>query len=366
MLCACTRSHSAGELRNTPSSHSDTAASGGAGRGAAMGGEPATSEPGKQGEPGAPGTKAIAQLEPIGDTVPDGGRAPSGTGRFTVTQSGVDLSFLLNGCPSTAKLQLFIQEGADCSADTLSGPHWNGAHGEGFPGVDCIGLIGQGRAAITRANDDPAPWTIGGPPESDVLGHALVAYDKDSGNALACGVIMLDESAPAAPSDAGAATDVPLLARAQIAGLCLGQSLVRDNAQQCPDPKELSACAQDHCQLDSCVATCADYVACTSKADDPCSVAFTCEIDQACSSCQGTVQMCVLTFCSAQISCAAPATPDGPCSQLRACCAMQGDMADSCLSLERTLEQLSGDPSCFGLIHDREFIAKLSMPCMFE
>jgi hypothetical protein len=368
VLCSCTRSHSAGELKDTPAMHSDSGASGGAGRGTAGSADDSSgaANPGKH-EPGAPGTKAIAKLAQVGDAAPDAGRALSGTGRFTVTESGVDLAILFNGCPSTVEFRLFIQKGTDCSAGTLAGPHWNGAHGEGIPDVPCIGVSGQGRGAISRAKDDAAPWSIGGSSESDVLGHALVAYDRDSGKPLACGVIMLDDSAPpAASSDAGAASDVSLLGRAQIAGLCLGNSLVRDNKQQCPDPKELSACAQEHCQLDSCIAMCADYLACTTKADDPCSVAFTCEIDQDCSRCQGSVQMCVFSFCAEQISCAAPSTPDGPCSQLRACCALQGDMADSCLELVKMIEKISGDPSCRGVMSDWDFVAHLPVPCMFE
>lgn len=365
LLClfACTRSHSAGELRHTPGDDAANPSDGHAGGAApaAGGHDQATTTA------GATGTKAIAMLEQVGDAVPDAGRALSGTGRFAVTDSGVDLAILFNGCPSTAELRLFIQDGTDCSTATLEGRHWNGAHGEGIPDVPCIGVSGQGRGAISRASDEDAPWTIGGSSDSDVLGHALVAYDRATGAALACGVIKLDDSAPPAPAgDGGAASDVPLKGRAQIAGLCLGASLVRDNTQNCPDPKELSDCAQEHCQLDSCVATCADYLACTTKADDPCSVAFTCEIDKDCSTCQNAVAMCALSFCSEQFSCAAPPTEGGPCSQLRACCALQGDMANSCLELVKQIESLSGDPSCRGVMSDWDFVAHLPVPCMFQ
>jgi hypothetical protein len=141
---------------------------------------------------------------------------------------------------------------------------------------------------------------------------------------------------------------------------------VRNNDQPCPDPKALSACAQEHCQLDACVAMCGDYLACTTKEADPCSVAFTCEIDEACSTCQGNVQQCVLNFCAEQIACAAPVAPDGPCSQLIACCGMQGDKAESCLETVRLVEKFSGDPSCFGLMRDWDFFSHLPVPCMFE
>jgi len=370
LLCACAREHREGLSPNVQPNRAGEAAGGKAGEGAAAEGGKAGAptkprdEP-KPGKSGVPGTKAVASIEPVGDAAQDPMNALRGTATFNVTERGVDLTILLRLCPASGMLQLFIQEGGDCSAETLSGPHWDSPRGEGIPTVTCLGVSGQGRAALTRTLEDKKPWSIGGSAESDVLMHAVGVYDAASGTPLACGVVMRDASAPAPTvQDPAAASDVPLPARAQIAGLCTG--LVRNNEQDCPDPKSLTACAQEHCQLDTCVATCADYVACTSKAEDPCSVAFTCEIDEACATCQGNVQSCVFNFCTDEIACAAPPTPDGPCSQLAACCALQGDMAQSCLDTVRLLEKLSGDPSCFGAMRDWDFFSHLPVPCMFE
>lgn len=346
LLFACARSHhDAGSTKAPPDQPSGAAG---------------TTEPTLL----APGGKATARLQPVVATAPDAGAGLTGVASFTVTTNGVDLSVVLNNCSTTTPTQLFIQAGSDCSADTLTGAHWRA--GEGIPDVQCLGVIGGGREVFSRARDDAAPWTIGGPAASDVVGHALVAYDAASGEAIACGVIALDDGTPPAPAaDAGAA-DVSVLGRAQIAGLCLSKSVVRDNTQPCLEPKALSACAQEHCQLDDCVATCADYLACTTKADDPCSVEYTCKIDPACTKCFGAVQNCALSFCTDQFACAAPPTEGGPCSQLEACCALQGDMAQSCLELVHTVEKLSGDPSCSGLMLDGQFVSHLPVPCMFE
>jgi hypothetical protein len=370
LLCACAREHS-----EALSPHVRTAgegAGGQAGEGAAAAGGKAGAaatprNPPKPGKSGVPGAKAVAALEAVGDAAQDSANAIRGTATFTVTESGVDLAILLQRCPKSGTLQLFIQDGGDCSDETLSGPHWDSPRGEGIPIVTCLGVSAQGRVALTRTPDAETSWSIGDSTKSDVLMHAVVVYDAASGTPLACGVVMNDMSArlPTA-QDSEATRDVPLLARAQIAGLCTGQSIVRNNTQDCPDPTALNACAQEHCQLDACVATCADYLACTSKAEDPCSVAFTCAIDEPCATCHGAVQMCAFSFCADQLTCAAPTTPDGPCSQLEACCGLQGDMAPSCLETVQLVEKISGDPSCFGLMRDWDFFSHLPVPCMFE
>jgi hypothetical protein len=361
LFCACAREHSEPLSPNVRAGAAGDAAAEGGKAGMTTRNEP------KPGQSGVPGTKAVASFEPVGDAAQDPANGVHGTATFNVTESGVDLSILLQRCPPSGMIQLFIQEAGDCSPRTLSGAHWDSPRGEGIPTLTCLGVSGQGRGAVTRPREHAKPWSIGGPAESDVLMHAVVVYDAASGTPIACGVVMRDATAPEPTvQDPAATSDVPLLARAQIAGVCTSQSFVRANTQACPDPKALTACAQEHCQLDACVATCADYVACTSKADNPCSVAFTCPIDEACATCQGTVQMCVFNFCTDEIACAAPPSPDGPCSQLAACCALQGDMAQSCLETVRLVEKLSGDPSCFGLMRDWDFFSHLPVPCMFE
>jgi hypothetical protein len=319
----------------------------------------------KPGKAGVPGTKAVGKFQPVGEAAKDPDAALRGAATFTVTEKGVDLAILVRQCARSGGFDVFIQEGGDCSDATLSGPHWD--RGEGIPKVSCLGVSGQGRGSFSRSSADDKRWSIGGSDAADILGHAIVAYDVSSGAPIACGVIGQDESAPAPTvPDPDILSSVPMLGRAQIAGLCFGDSIVRDNEQQCPDPKLLTACAEEHCQLDSCVAMCGDYLACTTKEEDPCSVAFTCDIDGPCAECQAAVQQCVFNFCTDQITCAAPVAPDGPCTKLEACCGLQGDMAGSCLETVRLVEKLSGDPSCYGLMHDWDFFSHLPVPCTFE
>jgi hypothetical protein len=316
--------------------------------------------PKKAGKAGVPGTKAVAKLEPV-DGAPDEVR---GNADFVVTDDGVDFSVLMRNCKGNDRAQMFVLEGSDCSAATLAGPHWGGSRGEGIPEVACLGVSGQGRVALTRSSAGDAAWSIGTAKDSDLLMHALAYYDAASGAPIACGVITLDETEPAGIPDS--VKDVPLLGRAQIAGLCFGGLVGRSNDQACPDPKELTECAAAHCQLDACVAKCSDFLACTTKEKDPCSVAFTCDIDNPCAECQGEIQSCMFTFCTDVVACAAPPTPDGACSKLVACCNLQGDMSDGCLQVVRALEKLSGDPSCMGAMHDWDFFSHLPVPCMFE
>jgi hypothetical protein len=318
----------------------------------------------KPGRSGVPGTKAVAMLEPLKaavDEFSDRGRAT-----FNVTEAGVDLTVLIRDCAPNGRAQVYIFEGSDCTSATLAGPRWDAPRGEGIPLLTCFGAGGQARLAWTRSNDDSKPWSIATGEDSDVLMHAVAVFDVATGEPMACGVIQLDESQPPPTEPTAGATEVSLLGRAQIAGLCFGGLFVRTNEHQCPDPKELTECAQVHCPLDACVARCGDYLACTTKEKDPCSVAYTCPVDDACAQCQGDVTQCVFMFCTDEIACAAPVTPDGPCSKLKACCDLQGDKADSCLEAVKVLEQLSGDPSCNGAMHDWDFFSHLPVPCMFQ
>jgi hypothetical protein len=316
----------------------------------------------KSGKAGVLGTKAVAALETVEGAPEDDVR---GKANFVVTEAGVDLSLLMRGCEPTDEAVLFLLEGSDCSEATLAGPRWDGRRGEGIPRVSCLGINGQGRLAFTRRNDEDAPWSIGTSEASDILLHALVYVDAPTGEPIACGVITLDESDPpsAIPADV---KDVPLAGRAQIAGSCFGGLVARSNDQACPNPKELTECAAAHCQLDACVAKCGNYLACTTKEEDPCSVAFTCPIDNPCAECQSEIQACMFSFCPDVVTCAAPPTPDGACSKLVACCNLQGDRAEDCIETVRELEKFSGDPSCMGAMHDFDFFSHLPVPCTFE
>jgi hypothetical protein len=303
------------------------------------------------------------------------GGAIDGEGTFTETATGVDLALHVLGCENVnfaKQLPIVIMQGGDCSAATLLGAHWDSPRGEGIPATGCVG--NGGHLSYTRANSDAKPWTVGTPDASNVIGHAFVVYDPETLQPGGCGVIGRAPDKVQAPAttsmDAGSGPSE--LARAAIAGLCLGRMFVRDNTQECPNPKELNACAATHCELDACLETCAEYTACLDQqvnaGTDICeATTVQCQITQACSECSASINQCVLGFCADQVSCAAPVTPGGPCEQLEACCNMQGDDdARSCIELVHTLEKLSGDPSCYGAERDLVVTAHLKVPCMFQ
>jgi hypothetical protein len=347
--------------------HGDEVAPGGAGKPAAVGGRSAGSagNGSPDGDDGRTGAKAVAVLKPTIAAASLGADPLTGTAMFSQTVSGVDLTIHIVGCDLGKMYPVFIQEGADCADATLLGAHWDSPRGEGVAPITCTGTSGGGRAFYTRSKRDQKPWTIGRPDVSNLLGHVLVLYDPKSLQPIACGEISRTaDVAPVAQPTGGVGPGPEI--RAQIAGLCLTRSIVRDNVQACPNPIELDKCASEHCELDACVQQCTDYIACLAKDSAPCSVAFTCPIDDACAQCQSRVSSCVFGFCADQIACAAPVTPDGPCSQLEACCAMQGDDAASCLDTVHLLEKLSGDPSCIGVMQDWDANSHLAVPCKFH
>jgi hypothetical protein len=311
------------------------------------------------------GGAASAKLEPTGAAAQNNGKPVSGLGMFTETAAGVDLVINTMGCVLGKPYPVYIQEGTDCSAATLLGSHWDSPRGENIATLQCTGTTGLGRTFYTRLSSDKKPWTVGNPGSSDVLGHVLVVYDPTTLQPAACGQIVRSDPVEL---DAGSARDntTPVALRAQIAGLCLAKMIVRDNTQECPNPAELAKCASEHCALDACVAKCTAYLACVGADADPCSAGFSCAIDDECSNCQLDVSMCAFGHCSDLVACAAPITPGGPCSQLEACCAMQGDGAASCLDTVHALEKFSGDPTCAGAMQDWDTTAHLAVPCKFK
>jgi hypothetical protein len=366
LLCSCAERH-AGE--GAPGQAGTAVAppieSGGAGKtGAAAGGE--AGRRASSTTPAKPGARASVTLDGLDPEGPDGELPPRGVAEFRVSDAGVDMTLSIRSCKTGRSYNVYILEGGDCSSATLMGAHWDSPRGEGFATLEC-GTSGVVRSLHTRSSKDAKPWTIDGPAASDLIGHALAVYDGE--HASACGVIMRDETAPPAP-DTGAIVDaVPTELRAQVAGLCGARNIVRDNTQECPNPKELETCSRAHCDIDQCVRVCSDsgYLACLQReGDDPCEAANTCEIDQKCADCSADVSSCTFSFCLDAIACAAPVTPDGPCSQLLACCAMQGDMAPMCLEIVQALAKLSGDPSCYGAQHDWDFFSHLPVPCKFQ
>jgi hypothetical protein len=329
-----------------------------AARGGAAGRPAASTTPAKA------GARASVTLDGLDPEGPNGEQSLHGEASFRVSDAGVDLTMSVLGCTTGRKYEVYILAGGDCSSQTLEGERWDSPRGEGIADLDC-GTTRYARGLHMRSSKDAKPWTVEGPAASNLIGHAMVVYDGD--HPSACGVIMLDAAAPS--PDTGDQLDaVPLELRAQIAGLCLARSIVRDNAQECPNAKELEACSRAHCDLDPCVQVCSGsgYIACLQREPDGCAAEPICEIDAKCAECQSMVSSCTFNFCANQIACAAPVTPGGPCSQLQACCAMQGDMAPMCLELVQTIAKFSGDPSCYGIQHDWDFFSHLPVPCKFE
>jgi hypothetical protein len=366
VLLACAKDHSdALPTGDAAGSLAGAAADGGkAGTGGKTGSATPPALQPKRGKSGIPGAKAVATFKPLGDTTTT---ALGGTATFSASESGVDVAIRLMQCPRSGAVDLFIQDGSDCSDATITGPHWDSPRGEGLPKITCIGVSGIGRGAYTRASDDKHPWSIDGSTASNVVNHAIVAYDSASGAPLACGVIGVDENAPPPTLiDPAAVSDIPVAGKAVIAGLCFGGLFARDNEQECPNPKELTACAQEHCQLDACVAQCRSFLECTTQSDDVCDNALTCELDAACSGCLNDTQSCAVSFCIDKLACASPIAPDGPCAKLVACCNLQGDFAETCLETVHQIERLSGDPSCYGVMQDWDSVSHLPVPCTFE
>ena len=226
-------------------------------------------------------------------------------------------------------------------------------------------VSGAARASHSRSNDADKPWTIGGPRESDLVGHAMVVQDPTTLEPIACGVIERAEDAAYVP--APPETGMQLQIQAQVAGICLSGTFTQDNTRPCPDPAELVQCSSEHCNLGACLEECKDFTACLeTKGGDPCQTVFECAATDACIDCQNEVGYCSFSYCLAEVSCAPPPTPDGPCAQLAACCQMQGDQAASCLDLVRLIERVSGDPSCRGAMMDWDVTAHLKVPCKFD
>jgi hypothetical protein len=356
LLAGCAEKH--GERGSVaPGPDASAGSSGKAGRAGAGGARSI-----ERGEKNRLGARATASLDPIGNATEDGSWR-SGTATFMQTAAGVDLMLQMRGCLTDHTYPLFIQEGRDCNAETLLGAHWDSPRGENMSEVKCVGTTGGGRTFYTRAVSDKKAWTIGEPTNSNILGHVLVAFDSTTSQPVACGQIVRAEDSPVVtpPSDAEPAPSAET--KAYLAGYCLSTQIVRDNAQQCPDPAALAKCASEHCELDACAQKCSKYLACTQQDPVPCE---NCVPEDDCGQCSSDVYQCTIGFCFDQFACAAPVSPDGPCSQLEACCAQQGDQAGECLELVQLIEKISGDPSCFGALRDWDTFAHLQVPCKFE
>jgi hypothetical protein len=300
------------------------------------------------------GATASAKLLPL--MAAADGDGVTGSATFTVTTEGVNAEVWVMQCKSSRAYAVQIYAGNACTSAVLSGPVWDGTRGLGIDKVACLGVRG-GDAYHVRRSSDPKPWTIGGPATSNLIGHAIAALDPDTLQPVACGQIVAGVEAPIA--GAGVAADsvvnVRMEVRAQFAGWCLAQKIVKASSDNCPNPQALIDCSETRCQLSTCLASCADYAACLDKAPDPCAAMSDCAMSAACTECNSKLVQCSLNLCFDVLACAPPITPDGPCVKLEACCASQAERAEVCLDLVKRLERLSGDPSCYGVMFDEDF-----------
>jgi hypothetical protein len=295
----------------------------------------------------------------------DAGVPFSGTAVFAEHPESIDMMLDVQGCTLGRVYQAVVQAGSNCSQQTLEGAPWDGARAQGISQLMCLRLSGRGTstAYYARSDTDAKPWTLGGSSDSNLVGHALVVFDSETLEPVLCGVIARTPDAP--PTETGPAHGPSVAIRAAVASVCLFDQLVPKSKPNCPDFAAAVTCSSEHCELDRCVDSCASYVRCLADVGttDLCSVAFECEVSQECSRCQRAVLDCELGLCEDTLSCAAPASDDGPCSQLKTCCATQGAQAGECLQLAHQLVGLGGDSQCATLIDAWNNLGRFNVPC---
>jgi hypothetical protein len=168
----------------------------------------------------------------------------------------------------------------------------------------------------------------------------------------------------AGAADGGTTIDAgPRIAERVASGACLLSAIAGANG--CTGIGDYLDCAAESCGLHGCDETCGpEYTSCLATLDDPCTES--CSTSDACSACVSGLASCSLQQCQSRLACG-KVTPGGPCSKIEACCQRQGPNATRCLALVQTVEQLSGDLSCTGLMMDQDFLTNLAnvKPCAF-
>lgn len=291
------------------------------------------------------------------------GSGVTATATFVATRSGVDLTLRMRGCAGDAAKPVAIVEARDCASIMAASDAWDGERGAGIPGVRCSGAAsGEGTVRYSRRNDVASRWHVGDGSAQDVVGRAIALFDPLSGAPTACGIV---EAAPervlvAAPPESEAPS---VETRAVLAGSCFAKLTSGGALGACNDSAALSACAVEHCELGACIAACEGFSACVEGLADPCNELFTCEVGEACSSCQLEVQACTYGFCGEHLACPAIPRPDGPCTQLNACCTLQAERAESCLEVASFIGAFAGEASCINGLSDWDFVAHMRVPC---
>ena len=311
--------------------------------------------------------RALATIEPTiaaerGETTPI---SLFGQGALWEHGQSVTLRLDIQGCKPGTLYQARIQAGSDCSDKTLTGAVWSG--GDGIDTLRCPGTGAAIRKHYARQAEYDKPWTIGGSRETNVVGHALVLFEVESGQHVSCGVI---ERAPDAPPSETTDSEGPSLqVRGALAGVCIFDRLVGNKVTpDCPDYATAVACATTRCELNRCLDTCATSVKCLAQARglDVCMAAFTCEPTDACGQCQSDVLRCEVDVCLDKLSCSGPARQDGACSQLLKCCMRDNENPASCLDFAEQLMRFSGEAECQRLIDDWNVRGDRNMPCEVE
>lgn len=308
-----------------------------------------------------PGRTATALLTPVaGSDI-----SMAGDARFASTSSSVDLVLQTSGCSGGVAYPVQILDAGDCAA-AANAPVWDEPRGAGIPPLRCTGAASNmGRVAYARGLvQSERAWSVGTGDGADLVGRVLVVLDPNSGAPVSCGPIQRGPDlapAPLPPLDEGP----PEAVRAAIGGVCITRAVASNGVSGCPDEAALVACSAEHCDLGACLTACADFGACLAALPDPCTGIFSCAASEACQRCQMDAFSCALAFCPTAITCAPPITPDGPCSQLEACCALQGEQAPNCLNAVQSTAKLGGDPSCFGATMDWDIVSHLHVPCAF-
>jgi hypothetical protein len=304
---------------------------------------------------------ASAKLLPV-----DAAVVVQGTARFRATDFGVDLELTIAACGVQSSAPVEILEAGDCSQASLQAKVWKDGRGAGIPSANCAGATaGFGALRYERRSAHPDSWTVGDSGGSDVIGKVLVLRDDQNGQPRACGVIERDEDVvwtPLPPPEQPPSTRV----RGQIAGLCFAKQFTTNATEGCPDSQALLQCSSTHCDVGGCLAACSEVTSCLDAAEDPCAATFTCPQSDACAECQNALLSCTLAYCAEDLTCVPPVTPDGPCSKVLACCALQGEDANRCLPVFPTYLSIGGDASCIGAILDREAVGHLKDPCTFD
>jgi len=281
---------------------------------------------------------------------------------FRTTRLSVDLELTLTQCRKPYAYPVHIYAASDCTQIHSGSQPWDGARGMLGSQAYCFGA--PGALFESRAAQSGSSWSLGGAPESNLIGRTVVIHDPDTHMPLVCAKIEVADGGKLAQArEVETATRPRSAVSAQLAGLCvLGPGAFGKSPQSCPNLDAAADCALTHCVAE-CLPQCGDYVACLDAAPSACNA--TCHPADECASCLSASTQCMLGYCKHELSCAPPPTPGGPCTELRNCCARQGPLVDSCNHYAELMEQQSGDASCLEALHDAHVHASFTYrsPC---